>query len=62
MSISSGTGSKPSPPNGLQRTIRFIDKIIPLKTPCALKQSIEYSAQVGLNRQRLPNQGLTSAL
>ena len=45
-----GTGSYPLPPQGLQRSIRFIVSHNPLNGPCFLNASTAYCEQVGVNR------------
>ena len=52
-----GTGSKPLPPQGWQRKIRFKVSQKPLKTPCFLKASTPYCEHEGANRQLFGNHG-----
>ena len=48
------TGSKPPRPHGEHLNSLFAVKIVPLKKPCSLYASIEYTEQVGQNLQSLP--------
>ena len=49
----SGTGSYPPLQSGLQRKIRHIDKTSPTIIPHSSTASMQYSEQVGKNRQQL---------
>lgn len=46
-----GTGSKPEPPHGWQRKMRFIASHRPFAGPYFVMASTAYSEQVGLKRQ-----------
>jgi hypothetical protein len=52
-----GTGSKPPLKRGLHFNILFMDRYKPFIKPYFLNELIEYSEQVGLNRQLGPIRG-----